>query len=62
MTSSHLVRNGIDIRDRILHGQAQRWAYVTIATNVPLSGRTEEQTAEMTEQFIRELAPKLTPP
>jgi EpsI family protein len=62
MTSSHLIRNGIDVRDRILRGQAQRWAYVTIAANVPLRGRTEEQTARITEEFIQQLAPKLTRP
>lgn len=62
MTSSHLARTGIDLRDRILHGQAQRWAYVTIATNVPLSGHSQEETTQMIERFIQELAPKLTRP
>ena len=62
MTSSHLVRTGIDLRDRILRGQAQRWAYVTIATIVPPSGRTEEETTQIIEQFIQKLVPKLTRP
>lgn len=62
MTPSHLMRTGIDLRDRILRGQAQRWAYVTIAANVPIRGRTQEQTAESTERFIQELVPKLTRP
>ena len=62
MTASHLVRTGIDLRDRILRGQAQRWAYITIAANVPIRGRTQEQTAESTERFIQELVPKLTRP
>ena len=58
MTSSHLVRTGIDLRDRILRGQAQRWAYVTVATIMPPSGRTEEETT----QIIQKLVPKLTRP
>ncbi|MEP7014876.1 MAG: exosortase C-terminal domain/associated protein EpsI [Verrucomicrobiota bacterium] len=62
MTSSHLVRTGIDLRDRILHGQAQRWAYVTIATNMPLRGSTDEQITKMIEGFIQKLGPKLTRP
>jgi EpsI family protein len=62
MTASHLVRTGIDLRDRILRGQAQRWAYVTVAGFVPRRGRTQEETRQIIEQFIRELAPKLTRP
>jgi EpsI family protein len=34
MTASHLTRTGIDLRDRIVGGYSQRWAYVTIAANV----------------------------
>jgi hypothetical protein len=62
MTSSHMVRTGIDLRDRILRGQAQRWAYVTIMTNVPLRGVSEEEVTQIVERFIQDLAPKLTRP
>lgn len=66
MTASHLTRTGIDLRDRIVGGFSQRWAYVTIAANVTQGirrqGRTEEQTAEMVEDFIRNLAPRLQKP
>ena len=66
MTSSHLARTGIDLRDRILHGEAQRWAYVTVSTNVTQGfirfGRSEEEATRIVEQFIRELVPKLTRP
>lgn len=62
MTASHLMRTGIDLRDRILRGQAQRWAYVTVATFVPRRGRTKEEATLIIEQFIREFAPKLTRP
>ncbi len=63
MTASHLTRTGIDLRDRIVGGFSQRWAYVTIAANVTEGfrrpERTEAQTAEMIEDFIRQLAPRL---
>jgi EpsI family protein len=66
MTSSHLTRTGIDVRDRILRGLNQRWAYVTVAANVTQGlvrpGRSEQQTADMIEQFIKELAPRLQKP
>ena len=63
MTASHLTRTGIDLRDRIVGGYSQRWAYVTVAANVTKGlarpERTEEQTAEMLEDFIRQLGPRL---
>src|SRR3954447_3527048 len=34
VTASHLERTYIDIRDRILYGYNQRWAYITIASTV----------------------------
>jgi hypothetical protein len=66
MTPSHLTRTVYDMRDRILRGEAQRWAYVTVSTNVTEGwapfGRNEEQASKIAEQFIRELIPKLTRP
>ena len=66
MTASHLKRTEIDIRDRILLGQSQRWAYVTIAANVSKGiwrpERTEEETTTMLEKFMQELAPRLQKP
>ncbi len=66
MTPSHLARTGMDLRDRILHGYNQRWAYITVAAAVTedwtQNGRSEAATAEMTENFIKELAPKLKRP
>lgn len=66
MTPSHLERTGIDLRDRILHGYSQRWAYVTIAANITKGWmrpeRTEEQATAIVEKFIAELAPKLQTP
>jgi EpsI family protein len=66
MTASHFSRTGIDYRDRILRGVSQRWAYVTIAANVTQGfrrpERTEEQTAQMLEDFIKNLVPRLQKP
>lgn len=66
MTPSHLERTGIDLRDRILYGYNQCWAYVTVASIVTegwtKNGRSEAATAEMTENFIKELVPKLKRP
>jgi hypothetical protein len=43
ISNDHYQRTFIDMKDRLLHGQDQRWAYVTMATalgEVPWSGRT----------------------
>jgi EpsI family protein len=65
-TASHLTRTVIDLRDRILSGTAQRWAYVTVTANVTKGiwrpERDERQTTEMIEDFIRQLAPRLEKP
>lgn len=65
-TPSHITRTRIDLRDRLLHGQNQRWAYVTVAALVSehwqQPHRTETETAEMVEKFIGDLVPKLQRP
>jgi EpsI family protein len=66
MTASHLTRTEIDLRDRILHGYNQRWAYVTVTSLVTEHWknpqRTEVETSEMIEKFVQELAPALKTP
>lgn len=66
ITASHLQRTAYDLRDRIMHGQDQRWAYITV-TSIVSKGvknpqRDEAQTAAMLEHFIQQLAPKLQRP
>ena len=65
ITASHLVRTIIDIRDRLLHGDNQRWAYVTVAAyvtdNMQVAGRTQEETTRIVEDFIAEIVPKFQP-
>lgn len=66
VTPSHFSRTVIDLRDRILHGFDQRWAYVTVAGTVmegfERGGKSEAETGAMIEAFVKQLAPKLQRP
>jgi EpsI family protein len=61
VTADHMQRTFWDIRDRLLYGQNQRWAYVTVAATVTEGltrfGRSEAATARMVEEFIPQLVP-----
>jgi EpsI family protein len=63
MTPSHIERTWIDIRDRVLKGYNQQWAYVSvlswISKDYQVFGRDEKQTDELLQNFIKELEPKL---
>jgi len=63
VTGSHIERTYLDIRDRVLHGYNQRWAYITVSAvvtkNLQKFGRSEEETKELIEKFIRQLVPVL---
>jgi EpsI family protein len=62
-TPSHYERTWIDIRDRILKGENQQWAYVTVIGTITKGlqsfGRSESETDEMLQSFVRELVPHL---
>ena len=66
ITPSHIDRALIDIRDRVVKGYNQRWAYVTIASNVTEGlvkfGRSEAATDQALQAFIRELFPQIVQP
>jgi EpsI family protein len=66
MTASHLTRTGFDLRDRLLHGYNQRWAYVTVTANVSehlwRPERSEDETSAILEDFIQKLVPDLKRP
>jgi EpsI family protein len=66
ITPSHYERTWIDVRDRVLKGRNQQWAYVTIASTITkdfrVFGRDEKQTDELIQNFIRELVPQLQKP
>ena len=63
LTASHFDRTYIDIRDRILHGYNQRWAYITVSAvvtdNLQKFGRSEAETSRLIEDFIKRLVPVL---
>jgi EpsI family protein len=64
--ASHYARLYVDMRDRILHGYNQRWAYVTVVSNVTKNlqpfGKDETQTDAMIQDFIKQLAPVILQP
>ncbi|HEY5892742.1 MAG TPA: EpsI family protein [Chthoniobacterales bacterium] len=63
-TADHNERTLFDIRDRLLRGYNQRWAYVTVVSNITKGfqpfGRNETETDKMLRQFIEELSPLVT--
>jgi EpsI family protein len=62
-TASHLERTWIDIRDRLLKGRNQQWAYVTVVGVVTkdfrIFGRTEKETDDLIRAFISNLVPQI---
>ena len=63
LTASHLQRTFLDIQDRILKGYNQRWAYITVASDITERwmrfGRTEKQTDALLQDFIQRLFPQI---
>ena len=63
-TPSHMQRTLIDIRDRVLRGTNQRWAYVTVASTVTQGlrpfGRSEQETDNIIREFIASLIPVIS--
>jgi EpsI family protein len=55
ITASHFQREFIDMKDRLLHGYNQRWAFVTVAANV----RDEHVTDAMIQQLIARVYPQI---
>lgn len=65
-TPSHLERTYMDIRDRILFGYNQRWAYITVEAIITEGlepfGKNEPDTDAMLRDFIQQLVPKISGP
>jgi EpsI family protein len=63
ITPSHFNRTWIDIRDRVLKGRNQQWAYVTVTSTITkdfkIFGRDEKQTDSLVQAFIKDLVPEL---
>ena len=64
LTASHLERTMLDIRDRVLKGYNQRWAYITIAADITKGllpfGKSETETDAMLQDFIRQIFPEIS--
>ena len=65
-TADHNTRYLMDMRDRILKGSYQPWAYVTIKSNITSNyrtfGRNEKQTDAMMQDFVGKLVPMILKP
>jgi EpsI family protein len=63
ITASHIRREYVDMRDRLLYGYNQRWAYVTVAATITKGltpdGRDEAQTDAMIQDLIKQVYPKI---
>ena len=66
VTPSAIRRAVLDIRDRVVKGYDQRWAYVTVASNITENtqkfGRSEKATDELIQSFIAGLYPTIVKP
>jgi Protein of unknown function (DUF3485) len=62
-TGSHFERTWFDVRDRLLHGYNQRWAYITVAAQLPPGAendpKIERTVDEWVQDFIKQLLPKI---
>jgi EpsI family protein len=62
-TGSHFERTWIDVKDRLVHGYNQRWAYLTVAAQLPPGAeqdpRIERVVDEWMQDFIKQLLPKI---
>lgn len=62
-TSSHIVRTWLDMKDRLVHGYNQRWAYVTVSAMIPPGAEQDPKRQrffdERIKQFIQQLVPKI---
>jgi EpsI family protein len=62
-TGSHLVRTWLDMKDRLVHGYNQRWAYITVAAQIPPGAEHDARTGQVIDDwmkdFIKELLPKI---
>ncbi|MEI9897528.1 MAG: exosortase-associated EpsI family protein [Chthoniobacter sp.] len=62
-TSSHIVRTWLDMRDRLFYGYNQRWAYITVAAQLPQGAeqdaRTQRVVDDWMKDFIKQLVPKI---
>jgi hypothetical protein len=63
ITASHFEREYLDIKDRLMHGYNQRWAYITVEAKIMKGfipyGKDEEQTNALLQNVIAEVYPQI---
>jgi EpsI family protein len=63
VTPSHLMRTYIDIKDRVMYGYNQRWAYISVQTTITEGlmqfGRSEAECDAMVQDLIGRLVPEI---
>src|SRR6185295_3204703 len=66
VTPSAIRRAVLDIRDRVVKGIDERWAYITVASVITEGttkfGRSEKATDELIQSFIAQLFPTIVKP
>jgi len=62
-TGSHIWRTWLDMKDRLVHGYNQRWAYITVAGQLPPGAENNPKAARVIDEwmkdFIKQLLPKI---
>ena len=62
-TDSHIVRTWLDMKDRLVHGYNQRWAYITVAAQIPPGAESDPRNQKLIDgwmkDFIKQLVPKI---
>ena len=62
-TDSHIVRTWLDMKDRLVHGYNQRWAYITVAAQIPPGVENDPRAQKLIDgwmkDFIKQLVPKI---
>ncbi len=62
-TGSHFERTFIDMKDRLLSGYNQRWAYITVTASVPpsLDPKKQDEVDQTVDEMLREFIVTLSP-
>ena len=60
-TGSHLMRTWFDVRDRLVHGYNQRWAYLTVAATIPPGTENDAQVRRVIDEWMQDFIKQLLP-
>lgn len=60
-TGSHFVRTWLDVKDRLVHGYNQRWAYITVSGALPPGAENNPEMQRIIDQWLQEFIKQLLP-